>query len=109
VEGLSRAIKIFRGDMDIDAPVYTLVPPENTSATTMTVHKTNTDQIRPFVVCAMWYVRSSGIFLLTRKGTSPSSFIDFQDQLHRNLCRLRTLVAIATNGRLGFHSTALFL
>jgi len=85
IEGLSRAIKIFLGDMD--APVYTLLPQ---ATTTMTVKKDNTDKIRPFVVCAI--LRD-----LAFDEERYKSFIDLQDQLHRNLCRQRTLVAIGTH------------
>lgn len=85
VEGLSRALKIFLGDMD--APVYAH---SGDFVYTMTVKKSNTDRIRPFVVCA---VLRDVVFTQERY----SSFIDLQDQLHRNLCRLRTLVAIGTH------------
>jgi phenylalanyl-tRNA synthetase beta chain len=87
IEGLSRAIKIFLGDTD--APVYTLLPVDD-ATTTMTVKKSNTDQIRPFVVCAI--LRD-----LVFDEARYNSFIDLQDQLHRNLCRQRTLVAIGTH------------
>ena len=87
VEGLSRALRIFLGDMD--APVYKLAPaPENI---TMTVKKANTDKIRPFVVCAV--LRDVSF----QDKSRYNSFIDLQDQLHRNLCRQRTLVAIGTH------------
>ena len=84
VEGLSRALRIFLGEMD--APVYTLSAP----VTTMTVQQTNCDKIRPFVVCAV--LRD-----ITFNPERYASFIDMQDQLHRNLCRNRTLVAIGTH------------
>jgi phenylalanyl-tRNA synthetase beta chain len=85
VEGLVRGIKIFLGDMD--APVYTVLgkPKE-----TMTVKKPNTDKIRPYVVCAI--LRD-----ITFTQDRYNSFIELQDQLHRNLCRNRTLVAIGTH------------
>jgi phenylalanyl-tRNA synthetase beta chain len=84
VEGLSRALKIFLGD--IDAPVFTRTDP----TLTMTVHYDNTKQIRPFVVCAI--LRD-----MKFDQARYASFIDLQDQLHRNLCRQRTLVAIGTH------------
>lgn len=84
VEGLSRALRIFLGDME--APVYTKTAP----TTTMTVRQANTDQIRPFVVCAI--LRD-----ITLDAHRYASLIDLQDQLHRNLCRQRTLVAIGTH------------
>jgi phenylalanyl-tRNA synthetase beta chain len=85
VEGISRALRIFLGDQD--APVYTLV---GEPTVTMTVKKANTDTIRPFVVCAI-------LKDITFTQERYNSFIDLQDQLHRNLCRLRTLVAIGTH------------
>jgi phenylalanyl-tRNA synthetase beta chain len=84
VEGLSRAIKIFLGDQD--APTYKVVE----GSTTMTVMKNNTDKVRPFVVCAI--LRD-----VTFTQERYESFIDLQDQLHRNLCRQRSLVAIGTH------------
>ncbi|CAB9507261.1 Phenylalanine--tRNA ligase beta subunit [Seminavis robusta] len=87
VEGMSRALKIFLGDME--APVYQIVG-EPSEATAMTVMKTNTDKIRPFVVCAI--LRD-----VTFDKERYDSFMDLQDQLHRNLCRQRTLVAIGTH------------
>jgi len=87
IEGLSRAIKIFLGDME--APVYEIVG-EPSPATAMTVSKFNTDKIRPFVVCAI--LRD-----VTFDQERYDSFMDLQDQLHRNLCRQRTLVAIGTH------------
>ena len=96
VEGLSRALRIFLGDMD--APVYetTIVPSSSSSSSSsssmisMTVKKQNTDKIRPFVVCAI--LRD-----IEFDQARYDSFIDLQDQLHRNLCRQRTLVAIGTH------------
>ena len=85
VEGLCRALKIFLGD--IDAPVYETV---GEPTVTMTVKKSNVDKIRPFVVCAI--LRD-----VTFNQERYNSFIDLQDQLHRNLCRQRTLVAIGTH------------
>ena len=84
VEGLSRAIKIFLGDQD--APTYKVLP----GSLTMTVNKANVDRIRPFVVCAI--LRD-----ITFTQERYESFIDLQDQLHRNLCRQRSLVAIGTH------------
>ena len=86
VEGLTRAIRIFLKDQD--APTYKLAQEE--PAATLTVKKTNTDTIRPFVVAA---ILKDVVFTPERY----ASFIDLQDQLHRNLCRQRTLVAIGTH------------
>jgi phenylalanyl-tRNA synthetase beta chain len=85
VEGISRGFKIFLGDMD--PPTYKL---SAEPTLTMTVKKSNTDKIRPFVVCAV--LRD-----LSFDKERYASFIDLQDQLHRNLCRQRTLVAIGTH------------
>lgn len=49
-----------------------------------------TKQIRPFVVAAV--LRN-----VTLNQESYDSFIDFQDKLHHNICRKRTLVAIGTH------------
>jgi len=86
VEGLSRALRIFLGDQD--APVFALAQEE--PGATMTVCKAHTDTIRPFVVAA---ILKDVVFTPERY----ASFIDLQDQLHRNLCRQRTLVAIGTH------------
>lgn len=86
VEGLSRALRIFLGDQD--APTYSLAQEE--PGATITVKKPHTDTIRPFVVAA---ILKDIVFTPERY----ASFIDLQDQLHRNLCRQRTLVAIGTH------------
>jgi len=87
VEGLCRGLRIFLGDQE--APEYTIEEPENPGAT-LTVKKSNTDTIRPFVVAAI-------LKDITFTPERYASFIDLQDQLHRNLCRQRTLVAIGTH------------
>lgn len=87
IEGLSRALQIFLGDRD--APIYSLDPP--IPSMTLTVKKANTDTIRPFCVAAI--LRDVTIEDRVRY----NSLIDLQDQLHRNLCRRRTLVAIGTH------------
>ena len=86
IEGLSRSLKIFLGDMD--APVYTKTAPGR--MVTMTVQADATSTVRPYVVCAI--LRD-----VTFTPERYASFIDLQDQLHRNLCRQRTLVAIGTH------------
>lgn len=86
VEGISRSLRIFLGDQD--APEFKLAQEE--PAATITVKKANTDTIRPFVVCAI-------LKDITFTQQRYESFIDLQDQLHRNLCRQRTLVAIGTH------------
>ena len=86
IEGLSRSLKIFLGDME--APVYQTTTPDKME--TMTVQQETTATVRPFVVCAI--LRD-----VTFTPERYASFIDLQDQLHRNLCRQRTLVAIGTH------------
>ncbi|GMI42046.1 hypothetical protein TeGR_g14003 [Tetraparma gracilis] len=87
VEGLSRAIKVFLGRQE--APLYELVEPADGKREVVTV-KPSTDPVRPFAVCAI--LRDVAF-----NGERYESFIDLQDQLHRNLCRNRTLVAIGTH------------
>jgi phenylalanyl-tRNA synthetase beta chain len=88
IEGISRSLKVFLGDMD--APTYDIKPVSDEKSSTMTVIKGNTDTIRPYVVCAI--LRD-----VTFDEARYKSFIELQDQLHRNLCRNRTLVAIGTH------------
>lgn len=75
IEGLSRALKIFLGEMD--APRYKIV---DYGGRQQMVVRTSTADIRPFVVCAV--LRD-----ITFTPERYASFIDLQDQLHRNLCR----------------------
>jgi phenylalanyl-tRNA synthetase beta chain len=86
IEGLTRALRVFSGDMD--SPVYSLSTQE--PQVVMRVNKSNVDAVRPYVVCAI--LRD-----VTFTQSRYNSFIDLQDQLHRNLCRQRTLVAIGTH------------
>jgi len=88
VEGLGRAIRVFLGDAA--APVYEIVKNAGKEMEVMNVKTSTTSQIRPFVVCAI--LRD-----VTFDERRYQSFIELQDQLHRNLCRLRTLVAIGTH------------
>lgn len=87
LEGLARALRVFKSEEK--APVFRTVAPADAAATRVTV-KPSTKQIRPFVVCAV--LRGLN---LTQE--SYQSCLDLQDQLHRNLCRRRTLVAIGTH------------
>jgi phenylalanyl-tRNA synthetase beta chain len=88
IEGLVRALKIFNNEMD--TPRYTLSHPGDDAIEKMTVMTDNTSTVRPFVVCAI--LRD-----VTFTPERYQSFIELQDQLHRNLCRNRTLVAIGTH------------
>jgi len=85
IEGLVRALQVFLGERE--APTYTVLPEANHVCN---VVKSHVDQIRPFVVCAM-------LKDVTFTQERYDSFIGLQDQLHRNLCRQRTLVAIGTH------------
>ncbi|KAL3799715.1 hypothetical protein HJC23_010365 [Cyclotella cryptica] len=88
IEGISRSLRVFLGDME--APTYQIVSPTEEASSTMTVVQSSTATIRPFVVCAI--LRD-----VTFDEARYKSFIELQDQLHRNLCRQRTLVAIGTH------------
>mmetsp|Transcript_27536 Transcript_27536/g.57468 ORF Transcript_27536/g.57468 Transcript_27536/m.57468 type:complete len:646 (+) Transcript_27536:64-2001(+) len=88
IEGISRSLKVFLGDMD--APQFKVLKAADERIATMTVIKSNVDTIRPYVVCAI--LRD-----VTFDEPRYQSFIELQDQLHRNLCRNRTLVAIGTH------------
>ncbi|XP_065221867.1 phenylalanine--tRNA ligase beta subunit [Planococcus citri] len=87
IEGLSKALLIFQ--KKLIAPEYKRILKENDC---ITVHNNskNTQQIRPFIVAAV--LRN-----VTLNQEGYDSFIDFQDKLHHNICRKRTLVAIGTH------------
>lgn len=88
IEGLGRAIRVFLGDTA--APRFRTLPNPDRAPQVLTVRKGRTDTVRPFVVCAV--LRN-----VTFTEKRYQSFIELQDQLHRNLCRQRTLVAIGTH------------
>ena len=85
MEGLVRGLQVFRGEMK--APTHTLSEP---AVRQQMIVKASTQQIRPFVVCAI--MRD-----VTFDADSYASFLDLQDKLHMNICRRRTLVAIGTH------------
>ena len=85
MEGISRALRIFLRDMN--PPVYTVLPGAQPHVVTV---QPATARVRPYIVCAV--LRD-----VTFTQERYESFIDLQDQLHRNLCRQRTLVAIGTH------------
>lgn len=89
LEGLSSALRVFlKKD---SCPKYkTILPSNSVKEMTRMVVREETSQIRPFVVCAI--LRG-----LNMDQNSYNSCIELQDQLHRNLCRRRTLVAIGTH------------
>lgn len=86
-EGLARALRIFLGREQVPK-FHVLEMPSNTLVRMQV--KSETDSIRPFVVCAI--LRG-----ITFDQARYNSFIDLQDRLHQNLCRRRTLVAIGTH------------
>lgn len=88
IEGISRSLRVFLGEME--APTYEILKATDEKSSTMTVIQSSTATIRPFVVCAI--LRD-----VTFDSARYKSFIELQDQLHRNLCRQRTLVAIGTH------------
>ena len=98
IEGFGRALKIFLNECDV--PEFTAIIGDTFE--TMTVYP-STKSIRPHIVCAI--LRD-----ITFTPESYKSFMDLQDQLHRNLCRHRTLVAIGThdldtiNGPFEYHA-----
>ena len=83
LEGLGRALRVFFGEAP--PPAFKVAPP----TTKVTVHGA-TRKVRPYVVCAI--LRN-----IAFTPASYQSFLDLQEQLHRNLCRRRTLVAIGTH------------
>uniref|UniRef100_A0A7S2WJX4 phenylalanine--tRNA ligase n=1 Tax=Mucochytrium quahogii TaxID=96639 RepID=A0A7S2WJX4_9STRA len=89
LEGLVRSLRVFLG-LEA-APVFKQITPDAATRekTKMTV-KSATGQIRPFVVCAI--LRN-----LKMDQVAYQSCLDLQDQLHRNICRRRTLVSIGTH------------
>lgn len=85
LEGLARSLRIFLGIEPMSQ--FTVTKPQQMQ-TMIVKHETN--QIRPFVVCAI--LRN-----ITFDSHSYNSFLDLQDKLHHNICRKRTLVAIGTH------------
>ncbi|XP_064459804.1 phenylalanine--tRNA ligase beta subunit-like isoform X2 [Ornithodoros turicata] len=85
LEGLVRALRIFRGKepcpqyraLDVESPLRMVV-------------EESTAQVRPFVVCAV--LRD-----LSFSEDSYKSFIDLQDKLHQTIGRKRSLVSIGTH------------
>lgn len=85
IEGLARSLRVFLGkDKHVD---YSLAEPAVRQRLVITEE---TAEVRPFAVAAV--LRG-----VTISPAAYASFIDLQEQLHRNLCRKRTLVAIGTH------------
>lgn len=87
IEGLVRALKIFRGDMA--PPVYKLSTPKPKAEMKVTVCG-SVRHIRPFCVAAV--LRG-----VTFNKDGYDSFIALQDKLHWNIGHRRTLVSIGTH------------
>ncbi|KAG7664881.1 FRS1 [[Candida] subhashii] len=85
IEGIAQALNEFLGNSD--APQYTLNPVK--PATSLTI-KESTFPVRQYAASAI--LRN-----VTFDQRTYDSFIAFQDKLHTNLCRNRTLVAIGTH------------
>ncbi|GJN34996.1 hypothetical protein PR202_gb23717 [Eleusine coracana subsp. coracana] len=82
LEGLARALRVFKGTEAI--PVYKVASVPRDSMLKMHV-KPQTSQIRPYVVCAV--LRG-----ITFDESRYNSFIDLQDKLHQNICRYSFLI-----------------
>ncbi|EAX92593.1 phenylalanyl-tRNA synthetase, beta subunit family protein [Trichomonas vaginalis G3] len=82
VEGLAENLKCFQGKSH---PEYKILPPQVSIRVDESVKN-----VRPFLVSAV--IRG-----ITFTDESLKSFIDFQDKLHMNLCRRRTLASIGTH------------
>ncbi|VDK76667.1 unnamed protein product [Onchocerca ochengi] len=86
VEGLSRALRIFRSEME--PPTYQRV--ESSHYRHQIIIKPEVLLIRPFIVGAV-------LANIKLDADSYASLIDLQDKLHHNICRKRSLVAIGTH------------
>jgi len=84
IEGLSRALNAFRGQGK--APEMKLLP----QAKETIVVEPSVVGVREYVVCAV--LRN-----IKFNAQSYASFIELQEKLHRNICRLRTLASIGTH------------
>ncbi|OHT14934.1 phenylalanyl-tRNA synthetase, beta subunit family protein [Tritrichomonas foetus] len=82
VESIAIALKVYLGG---EHPKYSVVPPQYTMNVDSSV-----DGVRPLVICAV--LRN-----VTFTKENYNSFIDYQDKLHQNLCRRRTLASIGTH------------
>lgn len=83
VESIAVNLKCF---LDGNTPVYNLE-----GAKTQMIIDPSVKGIRPFIICAVL----RGVDFSNQE--AYDSFIDFQDKLHQNLCRRRTLASIGTH------------
>jgi phenylalanyl-tRNA synthetase beta chain len=86
IEGLALSVRVFLGLEKM--PTFKVVKPE--IPIQMFVRLENTKKIRPYIVCGV--MRNCNFTPATYR-----SFIDYQDKLHHNICRKRSLVAIGTH------------
>ncbi|KAH8739536.1 phenylalanyl-tRNA synthetase beta chain [Cryptosporidium ryanae] len=86
LEGLVIALRCFIGDSDI--PKYVLGDSKERGV--RMIVKKPTSSIRPFVLCAV--LRD-----IEFNEDNYKSFIDFQEKLHHNICRKRSLASIGTH------------
>ncbi|EEA05383.1 phenylalanyl-tRNA synthetase, beta subunit family protein [Cryptosporidium muris RN66] len=86
-EGLSTALLCFLGRAKV--PIYTYSIDKPLTETIMKVG-VNLKNIRPFILCAI--LRD-----IRFDKDSYRSFIDYQEKLHHNICRKRTLASIGTH------------
>ena len=100
IEGLARALRVFL--QKEQPPTYTLSNPAQmqevfveasvrSSLEPWAVNLSQASQLRPYF--------ASAILRLARplNNLEYESFIDLQDKLHQNLCRMRKFVAIGTH------------
>ncbi|KAK6590647.1 hypothetical protein RS030_142125 [Cryptosporidium xiaoi] len=85
LEGLAIALRCFVGGSD--PPEYILT---NSGERERMIVKKPISDIRPFVLCAI--LRD-----IEFNEDNYRSFIDFQEKLHHNICRKRSLVSIGTH------------
>ncbi|VIO93562.1 phenylalanyl-tRNA synthetase beta chain, putative [Brugia malayi] len=86
IEGLSRALRIFRNEME--PPIYRRWGSS---------HYRHQIIIKPEVLSIRPYVVGAVLVGVKLDADSYASLIDLQDKLHQNICRKRTLVAIGTH------------
>ncbi|KAK9171025.1 phenylalanine--tRNA ligase beta subunit [Cryptosporidium meleagridis] len=85
LEGLVIALGCFTGNSNI--PLFNLKPKGNDQKI---IVKRNVAKVRPFILCAI--LRD-----LSFNEDIYKSFIDYQEKLHNNICRKRSLVSIGTH------------
>uniref|UniRef100_A0A8C4NNP0 Phenylalanine--tRNA ligase beta subunit n=1 Tax=Dicentrarchus labrax TaxID=13489 RepID=A0A8C4NNP0_DICLA len=87
LEGLVRGLQVFKNTLE--APRYRRVSPSSGEPQKLVITK-ETAAVRPHAVAAV--LRN-----ITFTQERYDSFIELQEKLHQNICRLRSLVAIGTH------------